>query len=152
MLTDPAEAEEVILEVYQRIWTAHTFDAAQGSVLAYLTVLTRSCAVDRMRAGGVRPAPRVEMGSEATGISGAESISGTESIFGRERKLVQRALEMLPSEQRVAIELAFFGGLTEVELAQALGAPVVAVKRRIRVGMGKLREVLESVAPMENSA
>jgi RNA polymerase sigma-70 factor (ECF subfamily) len=156
MLTDPAEAEKVILKVYEQVWTTDAFDTVHGGVLAYLTALTRGCAVDRMRTGALASAPRE--GSGAPGISCAGNISESESAFQtvntfeRERKLVQRALQMLPSEQRVAVELAFFGGLTETELAQALEAPVATVKRRIRLGMGKLREVLESVASIEKSA
>jgi RNA polymerase sigma-70 factor (ECF subfamily) len=142
VLSDPADAEEVVLDVYQQVWKSpHTFDPGRGTVWGWLTVMTRSRAIDRLRSMGSRRARElpIEDGFETPSRSPAPEV---ESIFAEERKLVRRALGMLAPEQREAIELAFFRGLTHVEVAEAMGAPLGTIKTRIRIGMRKMRDVL----------
>jgi RNA polymerase sigma-70 factor (ECF subfamily) len=142
VLNDPADAEEVMLDVYQHIWKSpHTFDASRGSVWAWLTVLTRSRAIDKLRRRGARRTRELPLDSgwEAPSVS---PMPDSESMFAQERKLVRQALGTLAPEQREAIELAFFRGLTHVEVADALGTPLGTIKTRIRIGMRKLREAL----------
>ena len=142
ILNDPADAEEVVLDVYQQVWKSpHTFDPGRGTVWGWLAVLTRSRAIDRLRSMGSRRARELplEPGFETRGNS---PVPEAESIFAEERKLVRRALGMLAPEQREAIELAFFRGLTHVEVAEAMGAPLGTIKTRIRIGMRKMRDVL----------
>jgi len=149
MLNDTADAEEVVLDVYQQVWKSiETFDAARGSVLAWLTVLTRSRAIDRMRRAGLRRTREtsIEKVFEAP-CPGPQPEA--ESIFREERRLVRTALESLAPEQREAIELAFFRGLTHVEVAEALGAPLGTIKTRIRVGMRRLRDMLAPLMTAE---
>jgi RNA polymerase sigma-70 factor (ECF subfamily) len=146
VLNDPADAEEVILDVYQQVWkSTHTFDASRGSVWGWLTVLTRSRAIDKLRRRGARRTRELplESGWEAPCVS---PMPDSESIFAQERKLVRQALGTLAPEQREAIELAFFRGLTHVEVADALNTPLGTIKTRIRIGMRKLREELAPAA------
>jgi RNA polymerase sigma-70 factor (ECF subfamily) len=149
MLNDAADAEEVVLDVYQQVWKSiDTFDASRGSVLAWLTVLTRSRSIDRLRRAGPRRARETAIDQvwEAPSPTPAPEA---QSMFQQERRMVRRALEELAPEQREAIELAFFRGLTHVEVAEALGTPLGTIKTRIRVGMRKLRDTLAPLASAE---
>jgi RNA polymerase sigma-70 factor (ECF subfamily) len=142
ILRNSQDAEEVVLDVYQQIWTSRRiYDAARGTVWAWLATLTRSRAIDRLRSGGSRRARELplEIGWEPPS---SDAIPEEESIFREERKLVRDALESLAPEQRQAIELSYFRGLTHVEVAERLGAPLGTIKTRIRGGMRRLREAL----------
>ena len=146
VLNDPADAEEVVLDVYQQVWKSiHTFDATRGTVSAWLTMLTRSRAIDRLRSMDTRRSRElpIENGWEADSVSVPPEA---ESIFAEERRLVRGALATLAPEQREAIELAFFRGLTHVEVAEAVGAPLGTIKTRIRIGMRRMRDMLAPVS------
>ena len=146
ILNDSADAEEVVLDVYQHVWnSAHSFDETRGTVWSWLVVLTRSRAIDRLRRAGarrVREIPVEHSPDRSSNCPGPE----TESIYGEERRIVRRALEQLSEGEREAIELAFFRGLTHVEVADALGQPLGTIKTRIRMGMRRLREALAPLA------
>lgn len=145
MLNDPAVAAEVVLEVYQQVWTSpHTLEAA-GSVLASLTSMTRRQALSRFGQGEKSRKPGARENVPATSPAAG-------SALGHERDLVLRALALLDSAQREAIELAFFGGMTEVELVQALGVTQQIIKGRISSGMRKLNEALRLVSSGEGNA
>jgi len=149
ILDDAADAEEVVLDVYQQVWKAHqAFDPARGGVLGWLTVMTRSRAIDRLRSAGARRSrelPIEEGWEEASSQPAPES----QSIFAQQRMIVRRALTALAPEQRQAIELAFFRGLTHGEVAEKLGAPLGTIKTRIRIGMRRLRDELAPAASAE---
>ena len=142
ILNNQADAEEVILDVYQQVWTsAHRYDETRGRVWNWLTVMTRSRAIDRLRQANLRRT------RELTGEEPAHTASGipppeAQSIFAQERLLVRQAMANLQTDQRQAIELAFFSGLSHTEVAETLGAPLGTIKTRIRVGIQKLREAL----------
>jgi RNA polymerase sigma-70 factor, ECF subfamily len=142
ILGDRADAEEVVLDVYHQVWnSAGRYDSSRGSVWNWLMVMTRNRAIDRMRKSNLRKtleSPLEEPAESASEIPAPE----TQSIFAQERRLVRQAMETLGKEQRQAIELAFFSGLTHIEVAETLGAPLGTIKTRIRVGMRKLRDVL----------
>ncbi len=146
ILNDTADAEEVVLDVYQHVWkAADTFDETRGTVWGWLVMQTRSRAIDRLRQLGTRRSREVPV------VEGAESRSDTpnpelETMFQEERTIVRRALDRLSGDEREAIELAFFKGLTHVEVAEALSEPLGTIKTRIRVGMRKLRDALAPVA------
>jgi RNA polymerase sigma-70 factor, ECF subfamily len=151
VLNDPADAEEVVLDVYQHVWkSTHTFDASRGSVWGWLTMMTRSRAIDKLRRGGVRRTRELPLESGWEAPSGSP-MPDSESIFAQERKLVRQALGTLAAEQREAIELAFFRGLTHVEVADSLSMPLGTIKTRIRIGMRKLREALAPLAYREGN-
>jgi RNA polymerase sigma-70 factor, ECF subfamily len=113
-------------------------------------MMTRSGAIDRLRRGGVRRMRELPLESGWEAPSGSP-LPESESIFAQERKLVRQALGMLAAEQREAIEMAFFRGLTHVEVADALGTPLGTIKTRIRIGMRKLREALAPLAYREDN-
>jgi|KBSMisStaDraftv2_1062788.scaffolds.fasta_scaffold03363_2 RNA polymerase sigma-70 factor (ECF subfamily) len=145
MLNHPSAAAEVVLEVYQQVWTSpHTLEAT-GSVLASLTSMTRRQALARVGQGEKDP---------KRGASGIvpTSLPAAGSVLGHERDLVLRALALLDPAQREAIELAFFGGMNEVELGKALGVSRQIIKGRISSGMRKLNEALRLVSSSEGNA
>jgi RNA polymerase sigma-70 factor (ECF subfamily) len=142
VLGHPEDAEEVVLDVFKQVWKSiDSFDSARGNVLSWLVVLTRSRAIDRLRRVGHRRGREqsVEVIREAPSpISAPDS----QAILSEERKMVCRAMERLAPEQRQAIEMAFFNGLTHAEVAEALNTPLGTIKTRIRMGMKRMQEML----------
>lgn len=155
VLADAQLAEDATQDVFVRIWRRpETFVAERGRFLTWLMSVARNRAVDELRARGRRS--RRETGqidtNEETGLPAAllrEDEDPQEAAqLHEERRLVRAALSGLPGEQRLALELAYFGGLTQQEIATALHEPLGTVKTRIRLGMQKLRRALEeSVRP-----
>ena len=143
ILSDEADAEEVTVDVFAQVWrTARTFEARRGSAASWLGTLARSRAIDRLRAHGTRRKKETPLNS-AQSLRAAANLPDEESILAQERGLVRKALALLSPEQREAIELAYFGGLSHAELAARLRAPLGTVKTRIRLAMMKLRESLQ---------
>jgi RNA polymerase sigma-70 factor (ECF subfamily) len=146
LLGDPSSAEEVTLDVFLRVWRrAESFDPRRGSVTAWLLAMARSRALDRLRAANARGRRETPLSSEMAASLGERGESGgVQAEIARERRsAVQRALAELPEPQRRAVVLAYFPGLTHVEIAERLGEPLGTVKTRIRLGMKKLRGLLE---------
>jgi len=142
ILSDPADAEEVLLDTYQNVWNAAgSFDASRGSVLSWLATMTRNRAIDRLRQGSTRRSRELPWNPEQEWASD-RPIPEAQLQFGEERALILSAMAALAPEQREAIDLAFFGGMTHVEVAETLNAPLGTIKSRIRTGIQKLREVL----------
>ncbi len=142
ILDDPADAEEVLLDIYQQVWnTASSFDSHRGSVLAWLASMTRSRAIDRLRQASSRRLRELPWEPEH-GEVGQSPAAETEIWYRQEKALIRAALATLAPEQKQAIELAFFRGLTHVQVAETLNAPLGTIKSRIRTGIQKLREVL----------
>jgi RNA polymerase sigma-70 factor, ECF subfamily len=149
MLGDPAEAQDALQDVFLQIWSrAGTYDPEQSSVFSWAVLLTRSRVIDRLRARGRRL--RVVVGStedkEHGGGGDASTIDSAADTAEKsdEAARVRYVLNNLPSEQREAIEMAFFGDLTHHEIAARLGQPLGTVKARIRRGLLKLREQLHT--------
>jgi RNA polymerase sigma-70 factor (ECF subfamily) len=142
ILRDPADAEEVIMDVYQYLWNhSDVYDESRGNLWSWLAVVTRNRAIDRLRQSSSRRAREVPIQIEHHPRE-ANEVPENLTIFREERRLVRDAMNTLTSEQRQAIELAFFRGLTHVEVAEHLGAPLGTIKTRIRVGLQRLREAM----------
>ena len=146
ILNNREAAEEVTLDVYTQVWRqAHTYDRTRGAPGAWLMMLARTRAIDRFRAGAAEHG-RVES-LDAAQLFASDEDTPEQDVEGQERrKFVQQALAVLTSEQRQAIGLAYFYGLSQSEIAEKLQLPLGTVKTRIRLGMIKLREAL---APYE---
>lgn len=145
MLGQPEDAEEATLDAYTKAWKiAATYDGARGSVTAWLVIIARSIAIDRIRARRSQPKPVAtpDFAEQPSADADPEETASTQ----QERLRVRKALESLPPEQRRALELAYFSGLSHTELAEALGAPLGTVKTRVRLGMKRLRELLEDLS------
>jgi RNA polymerase sigma-70 factor (ECF subfamily) len=146
ILNNREAAEEVTLDVYTQVWRqAHTYDRTRGAPGAWLMMVARTRAIDRFRAGAVEHG-RVESLDKVEFFASADETP-EQGVEGQERRrYVQQALALLNEEQRQAIALAYFYGLTQSEIAEKLQLPLGTVKTRIRLGMIKLREAL---APYE---
>ncbi len=143
ILRDVHEAEDVLQEAFTKIWERATqYHAAAGQPLTWMLCLTRNKAIDRLRKRGRTPDAVVTSEDSSVLLMNlpAEHVSVTGSD---DAALVRSALGVLNAEQRQAIELAFFGGLTHTEIAAQLGEPTGTIKARIRRGMLLMRDILE---------
>jgi RNA polymerase sigma-70 factor (ECF subfamily) len=143
ILADASEAEEVIQDVFVQIWQrASTFDPLLGSAFHWALSITRHRAIDRLRSRQ-RRARLAEQLQEANVPDSTEANSPEAGALNAEGAAILRvALGGLPADQRQAIELAFFRGLTHNEIADMLKEPLGTVKARIRRGLLKLRDCL----------
>jgi len=143
ILPDRAFAEEVLVDVYLQVWRkGETYSRAKGSPLAWLVTIARSRAIDALRSRAVREFEQQVPLETASGVADAAPDPEENSAISQRRFLVQRALEALPKDQREAIDLAFFRGLSHIEVAETLGQPLGTIKTRVRLGMARLRESL----------
>ncbi|MBF6590160.1 MAG: sigma-70 family RNA polymerase sigma factor [Ktedonobacterales bacterium] len=149
ILHEPAAAEEVAQEVFVRLWrSAASFEPERGRLSTWLLRIAHNLSLNEVRRRQSRPtiAPDADWEIEGAKISDP-SVEGDPAtvVWMRERATaIHDALAQLPTAQRQAIELAFFGGLSQAEIAAALGDPLGTVKSRIRAGMQHLRELLVS--------
>ncbi|HEX6049592.1 MAG TPA: sigma-70 family RNA polymerase sigma factor [Gemmatimonadaceae bacterium] len=145
ILRERADAEEVAADAFMQAWrNAAAFDPARSSVVAWLGVIARSRALDRLRARTRKErllAPETEsMQEEASEMARPDVEVPDRVAETREaRELVARALRELPEPQRRVIELAYFGGLSQTEIAARLSVPLGTVKTRTLTAMRQLR-------------
>ena len=134
------EAEDVLQDVFIQVWKrAADFDDARGRAFTWLVTLARSRTIDRLRSLNSRQ----RTANEALEAAPDHVSDAVEDAFKSEqREVVRTALEELPTEQRQALVLAYFEGLTQTEIASRMGSPLGTVKTRMRSGMIKLRELL----------
>ncbi len=149
-----ADAEEVVADAFGQAWrTAVHFDPARGSVAAWLATITRTRALDLVRGRGrrSRALTRAAWGSgEGLAAPMAAEDAPDRGVERQEaRRLVAHSLAELPAPQRRVIELAYFGGLTQTEIAAELQEPLGTVKTRMRAGMEKLRDSLSRLLSRE---
>lgn len=142
-----ADAEEVVVEAFAQAWRdAARFEAARGSVAGWLTMIARSRALDLVRARARREritAAAAADRPEAPLAMGEGRADPFRALDHAERRVrVREALESLSPPQRQAIELAYFEGLSQSEIAERLQEPLGTIKTRVRLAMQKLRESL----------
>ena len=141
VVRDPAQSEEVTQEVFLEVWQqAKRFDADRGRARAWITVMAHRRAVDRVRSAQAASDRDLREGIKDFRESYDDVEHRVEVALESER--VHKALESLTEVQRQAIRLAYYGGYTYGEVAEALGLPLGTVKTRIRDGMIRLRDVL----------
>lgn len=149
LVQDRPLAEEVLQEVFFRAWQqGGSFSAQRGSLVTWLLSITHNLAIDEIRKRRRRPQkadseePELVLAGVADTSAGADVEN--EVWLGSLRDTVRVALGQLPPAQREAIELAYYQGLTQREIAEALGEPLGTIKTRMRLGLQKLREALGS--------
>jgi RNA polymerase sigma-70 factor (ECF subfamily) len=132
-------ADEVTQSVFLTLWNnASRFRPESGRLRAWLMAIARNAAIDRARVKRVDVVP-----FEAALAHSSADLGPAELVADRERdREVREALSILSEEQRTVIELAFFGGLTQLEIAAVIDQPLGTVKSRVRLGMQKLRRLL----------
>lgn len=144
IVRDPAEAQDVVHDTFVALWQkAATFETTRGSAFSWAVTLTRNRAIDRVRmrrrrAELLEASVPADLGYDEAG----PGHGGDAASVGEEARAVRAAVAELPADQRRALELAFFGGLTQEEIARKLSAPLGTVKARIRRGLLKLRDSL----------
>jgi RNA polymerase sigma-70 factor, ECF subfamily len=141
IVRDRGDAEDVTQDVFVQAWRqASRFDTTRGNVAAWLLTMARSRAIDLIRRRRVRPQPGADdMVMETKDASPAPDV---QFEWVQRAEVIQEAMGALPLVQRLAIELAFFEGLTQAEIAEQLEVPLGTVKTRIRQGLLKLRDRL----------
>ena len=138
IVRDRGTAEEVLQEVFLSVWSkATSYNPALGIPAAWLVRLARNRAIDRLRANRVRERTR-----DAADEPMAADTPEKAAVQSEQRAGILRAIGCLTHEQRVLIEGAYYGGLTQSELAAQFGLPLGTVKTRIRSGIIALREQL----------
>ena len=136
ILGDRAGAEDVLQSVFMGVWQdAGRYDPERGSPTTWILAWVRNASIDRLRRRDVRK--RAEHRIKPEGSAPPESPGSYE-----ERQRLVAAIEQLPADQRLAIELAYFEGLSQSQIAGKLGEPLGAIKTRMRLGMIKLRQTL----------
>ncbi|HYL05895.1 MAG TPA: sigma-70 family RNA polymerase sigma factor [Thermoanaerobaculia bacterium] len=146
ILDNHADAEEVLQEVFVQVWNrGERYDPARSSVSTWLVLITRSRAIDRLRSRKVVERTH-EAGAQAVPAAGGEAYASpeaVENVFIQERhERVRREMAALPAEQQQVLEMAFYQGLTQSEIAAKAGLPLGTVKTRTLLAMKKLRQAL----------
>jgi RNA polymerase sigma-70 factor, ECF subfamily len=148
LLRDRGEAEDVVQEAFLELWRrAPAYDPARGSREAWAVTIARNRALDRLRArGSARRA--AERAAADPVVRPPASVPPVELAEVRQRRTrIQGALEALPPPQREAVELAYFGGLSQTEIAARVGEPLGTIKTRLRLAMEKLAALLAEDHP-----
>jgi RNA polymerase sigma factor (sigma-70 family) len=138
IVRDAALAEDAVQEAFLTVWrSARRFRPERAKASTWILTLVHRRAVDLVRREERRRAEPLDETAPAPG-EGMEDVAW----LRLERERVQRALRALPDQQREALELAYYGGFTQSELADRLGEPMGTIKSRMFAGLGRLREVL----------
>jgi len=136
-----SEAEDLLQEVFLQVWRqANSYQQERGSPEAWIITMTRSRAIDKLRSLRRRDEGAVSLPASAAIEAGGQVASATGEAEAR--VMVQSALTRLPEGQRLVLELAYFDGLTQSEIAARLGEPLGTVKTRLRAGLERLRQFL----------
>jgi RNA polymerase sigma-70 factor, ECF subfamily len=146
ILQNAGEAEDVALDVFWQVWRqADRYDASRGAPPAWIFTVARSRAIDRLRARHRREDRTISFDDPAVNLDPMDETAAPDLVasFRQTRDAVRTAMKTLSAVQREAIELAFFKGLTHVEIAEQLGQPLGTIKTRIRQGLIKLRATLD---------
>lgn len=147
MLGSEGEAEEAVQEAFVRAWrSAASYDPAKAGVAGWLLSITRNLCIDelRRRRRRVPQVPELEDGPEHAATDRTD-LEAERKIMGEQ---VRAALQRLPGEQRSAIELVYFHGLTSQEVSRVLNVPAPTVRSRLRLGLLKMAGILQETGVM----
>lgn len=143
ILSDREASEEVVMEVYVQVWQqAERYDANRGAPLTWLLNLTRSRAIDRLRARSTREREVEEpLEDDPVDLEGRGDPL-EHALLSERRRRVRDALDHLSRDERSVVELAYFGGRSHTEIAIELGMPLGTVKTRLRLALLRLERLL----------
>ncbi len=145
MLRSAELAEDVVQETFWRVWRrSATFEGRRGSVASWIFGIAHNLSVDELRRQRARPSLVRDTPDDPVlgAIVDAGADVGDLALQNELRRQIVAALAQIPADQRQAIELAYFGGLSQSEIAERLQSPIGTVKTRIRNGLRRLRDVL----------
>jgi len=154
---DTYVAEDVTQDVFMRVWRRpDQFDAQRGKFVTWLLSVARNRSIDHRRSQSRRlrheTLPSADDDEDLLPAGDERDDPALAAVLSDERGAVRRAMEALPPEQKLAIQLAYFGGLTQLEIANKTGQPLGTIKTRIRLGMQKMRAALEDLRKRDVSA
>lgn len=144
ILREPTAAEGVVQQVFLLVWQkAHMYEPQKGRVSTWLCTITRNLSIDVWRKGK-RSTELITDGDVEKIVDDSENTNPlSQYIENERRRLVIQALESIPKAQRMAVDLAYYGGLSHRQIAETLGEPLGTIKTRIQLGLYKLRQALE---------
>lgn len=147
MLNTSELAEDVVQEAFWRVWRrGATFQAGQGKFTSWLFGIAHNLCIDELRRQRSRPTPVYLEADSTIGetLSDDQPELSMVSWHSERRRIILAALQELPDDQRQVVELAYFGGLSQREIAEHLNNPLGTVKTRIRLGLQKIKHVLQT--------
>jgi len=140
------DAEDVLQDVFAQVWRqASRYDASRGTVVGWLVTLTRSRSLDRLRRSRSRPQTTDDEQAAQELADGSPGIDLT-LVSEQQASAVRAALEALPENQRVPLELAYYEGLSQSEIAERLCTPLGTIKTRMRQALLRLRDAVAEQA------
>jgi RNA polymerase sigma-70 factor, ECF subfamily len=141
VLRDEALAQDAVQDAFLAVWrTAASFSPERGAARTWVLTLVHRRAVDLVR----REERRRGDPLESTAEPASDELTDQQAWLRFERERVQAALKRLPDQQREALELAYYGGFSQSQLAERLGEPLGTIKSRMHTGLARLRELLEA--------
>ncbi|MGH8165511.1 MAG: sigma-70 family RNA polymerase sigma factor, partial [Rhodanobacteraceae bacterium] len=149
VLHDQKESEDVLQEAFVQMWKrTATYDASRSSLFTWAVMISRHKAIDRLRSRQRQSRLTEAVAKEPNDVATTAPVARADDVLARndERERVRAALAQLADAQREAIDLAFFGGLTQTQISEKLGTPLGTVKARIRRGLLALRDRLGRVS------
>jgi RNA polymerase sigma-70 factor (ECF subfamily) len=145
MLGNPEHAEDIVQETFWRVWRrSGSFQQSRGQVASWIFGIAHNLCIDELRRQHARPQTSRSEDDQSAFLAAADERADVADVAfeAERRRLIRAALAQIPGEQRDVIELAYFGGLSQSEIAEHLQSPIGTVKTRIRLGLNKLREIL----------
>jgi RNA polymerase sigma-70 factor, ECF subfamily len=143
---DRSVAEDLLQELFMRVWNrARDFDPAKGALGVWIVSIARNMAIDHIRSAQARFGTRLRSIENVDPLAFAQSAGEPESVMDRSRT-VKTALSNLTSNERKVLELAYFEGCSQSEIAKRLQEPLGTVKTWMRTGLGRLRSVMRMEA------
>ena len=143
ILRDDGDAEDIVQEVFSQAWrTAGRYEEGRGTVVGWLLMMTRTRAIDTIRSRQSRPSTDASVLPDS--IQGTEVPASDVLVAAEDASRVREALLSLPDSQRTAVELAYYEGLTQSEIAARLSEPLGTVKTRMRTALSTLRTRLRT--------
>lgn len=138
-------AEDIVQETFWRVWRrSETYRTGRGSVVGWISGIARNLSIDELRRQRARPSEIHDTEENPVLrdlVDGRMDVAAV-ALEGERRHLIEAALSQMTAEQRQAIELAYFGGLSQSQIAERLQSPIGTIKTRIRSGLRKLRDIL----------
>jgi len=151
MLRDRAAAEDVSQDIFVQVWRqAGNYDTTRGSPEAWIMMIARTRILDRIRSRGSGVVLK-SVGENLPDAPAADDWPDDLAISREDAANVRQALAELPAEQKQAVELAFFDGLTHMEISEKTGVPLGTIKTRIRLGLMKIRDQLRPIMGEANN-
>ena len=147
MLNSVEESEEIVLDVFSQVWrTSKNYNNKRGRVDTWLFMMARSRALDKLRYQQ-RKVQTISTCNETgeTAIIAKDTLPEEDLLIKERRDRINQALAQIPTEQRITIELAYFQGLTQKEIAERTNVSLGTVKTRIRLALTKLKPILQAL-------